>query len=226
MGYFCVLLTDIPYDQRGSVYGEVFITYSIDLINPRATGDAPKTAIVDHPPQTRGVTNVHRALLSEKAELDMQSTLAVNVRYDDDTGIIHKFTDQPVQVSDLHFQEPFQGFAMITTSHNGTEADHDLGVSANGFDLHAVDADPEHHKWDITEIKERRRFCKIKPLKSIKNGVNSVVHAVKVVAQAGETLSLALDSILPGAVNEYLADVVLSEAAPAALEALAVALLV
>lgn len=206
LGYFAVLLTDTDVYDSSQVpknYGDVFITYTVELSAPRARSNVGKGAFIGgeehtstHLGQDRHHPVWHRNLHNKgpRALVNNASTLNVFLEHQADV-YKHAITGHPIDYSAVVFKEPFEGVIELTnvnSTEQGTENTADL--MANGRHLTEHNTDVDVTKWALqTGAKHQHRFCKIKPLRTIRAGLHKVKHTVKVVAQAGETLALAME---------------------------------
>lgn len=224
LGYFCVLLTNTLAASTGVTFGELFVSYTVELYNPRFTGDAPKSAIItSSEPNTRPGGSEHHAFFHEditQANVNPGSTLGIELTTDNDSGITHTTTTQDVNLSDIKFLEPFNGIVEVTSQHMGSIGASEATVVANGHPLYMIGYDPAELVWDVATERKTRRRCRFRPIKSIKNGVNTVVHTLHVVAQAGEFLSLGLEEF--ATVSNHIGAVIMTEVVPAVAEAMEV----
>lgn len=206
LGYFAVILTDTnPYqdDTIPRNYGDIFISYTVELTAPRAKPNASKGAYIADPnltPYAHNVQTIHGALWPEtvindagpRGLLNDASTLNVEVEHTKD---VYKHVDsgKDIEYAAVTFKEPFEGVMEVTNVNTNEQgAINSANIVANGKVLSEHDGT---HKWELqTGAKHKHRLCKVKPLRTIRSGLHKVKHTVKVVAQAGETLAMHLNN--------------------------------
>jgi predicted nuclease of predicted toxin-antitoxin system len=230
LGYYAVMLTDTnPYadEQVPRNYGDVFIQYTVELSAPRAKGSTGKGAYIGDPDQVSNNIqtgehgsfwhyNIHRKN-GARGLVNDNSTLHVELEHNRDS-YRHITTDKDINYSAIVFKEPFEGIAEITNVNNTEVGDDETAnIMANGRSLQDHESSTMH--WQLqTGGKHAHRLCRVKPLRTIKDGLFKVKHTVKVVAQAGETLAVALEH--HGVNMAHWGEVLLSEVPEALLDTL------
>jgi len=220
LGYFCIMISEV--DNPTVNLGELFVSYTVELYNPRTATEMVKSCILKQTePEQRG-SGVHQALFHENHIGDIKheaNTLAVVTQHSDAStnGTTHS-SGSDLHMSSVIFQEPFVGLVEILSKHEGTTANTEPTVTANGHNLQE-EFNPNDGVWEYSQDALRqRRLARIRPFKTIKNGVNTVSHKLKVIARAGETLALALEGTT--ALIGHTAEIIMTEMAPVVIDAI------
>jgi hypothetical protein len=234
LGYVAVVLTDTdPTTNELENFGDVFVEYTVELIAPRVGARAAKVCHIESvPQQAHEFDGSFHALFNsstyEENSRDLiskHSTLMVDMEHheagESPTYVHVDNDDYGYDYSALTFKEPFSGIMTVTSSNHDDVPTAQCGVVCNGLDLtaHSDPGGARGLRWTLAPGKlHPHRFARVKPLRSITNGLKAAVHTVKVVAQAGETVAL---SLAEGATHlAHFADVVLTEAGPLLLDAM------
>jgi len=235
LGYVAIVLTDTnPIDDPIRNFGDVFVEYTVDLLSPRVGLAASKCAYIHAEDVTdvfAPVDSAHQPLLQTDTDFASREVISPNstIMFDlehsggdgsDEEAVYKTESGTNVRYTALTFREPFTGLAYITVDvpdHLGTDP---VTVMING---QAMDSETVTELQLQTGNQHPHRFARVKPLKAIKSGLTSVAHAVKVVAQAGESLAMSLNHQIPDGENKIV-QLILTEAAEAIMDALPVLL--
>jgi hypothetical protein len=223
LGFIACVLTDTDPTKDATLnFGDIFVEYVIELSNPRVgaanpkcchissfSQDFPGNAGVYHPMfHPDAYSKDPRSLMSE------YSTLMLDMEHYD--GDAYKVNTSGLEYSALTFKEPFSGTMTLISNTKGAH-NVEATIMCNG--VHMKDEESEFNNWTLQpDAVHPHRYAKVKPIRSIKNGINSAVHIVKVVAQAGETLALAIGT--GSQLLDHYAEVILQEASPLILDAM------
>ena len=227
LGYIAVVLTDTdPTEEVIENFGDLFVEYTVEMMSPRVGARAAKVCHISSFGQSHPFEAKYPALFhpdtyksNDRALISPHSTLMVDMDHAADSVYMVGLDDStPVDYSAITFKEPFSGLMTVTSNNKNTQAqDKECTVVCNGIKLQ--DEFSEDTLWTLKDgATHQHRFAKVKPLRSIKNGISSAVHTVKVVAQAGETLAMTMAHA--SQLLDHYAEIVLTEAGPLLLDAM------
>lgn len=203
LGYLAVTLTDT---NNKITYGDLFVTYTVELIGPRVGHRSAKCAHITRSDFTThtGETNVHPApfglLPADHADSRQHHSGADTVMtsfYNDTISNIGP-TGEVAQCNRLEFLEPFSGLVNLHSRAKQTAINDPLAIMFNdvatdGLEgMSRIEGEKDEHKpWAAVEI-----------LHGIKDGVKAIHGVVKVVAQAGDVLDMAWKGLTGDAVED------------------------
>jgi hypothetical protein len=226
LGYIACVLTDTDPTADASLnFGDLFVEYTIDLFSPRVGSAAAKVCHISSSNHSHTFGGTFPPLFpadrysadgTERDLISDHSTLMVDMEHHNGEAYHLENSTYPIEYSAITFKEPFSG-TMTVVSNNKGGSTAECTVMCNGIRLQ--DEFSDRNTWDLQPgAVHPHRFAKVKPLRSIKNRLDSAVHIVKVVAQAGETLAMAMATGATYA--EHYAEIILTEAGPLLLDAM------
>jgi hypothetical protein len=226
LGYIACVLTDTDPTENSSLnFGDIFVEYTIDLSSPRvgsATAKVCHISSFNHSHEFAGTfpplfpADRYSADGTERALISDHSTLMVDMEHNAGTTYHLENSEYPIEYSAITFKEPFSGTMTVVSNDKGNP-NSETTVMCNGIRLQEEFS--ERNTWNLQpDAVHQHRFAKVKPLRTIKNRLDSAVHIVKVVAQAGETLAMAMAT--GASYAEHYAEIILTEAGPLLLDAM------
>lgn len=220
LGYLAIMLTDTNDGQH--FFGDLFVTYTVDLMEPRLGGTGAKVLHLKTNPTVRTSGPRYMPLIDESSlnsAVNRDSTLAVRLENETRGDWIHSTnTTAKVDYTALIFEEPFTGLVTFVSDNTGAASLDNPEVTVNGMELHTG---LESSQWVLEadfpiEGVARHRFAKVKPFHSIKNGVKSAIHTISVIANKGESLAMALGNIID--IAEHTVEIIITEVGPIVLD--------
>lgn len=238
LGYVTVTLFDIDEalatssGSRTSAFGDVFISYKVELISPRVTSDSSKHATFrwrSGPPHVAAGNRYHALIHQENHQYHTRENPDLGPMHEDTLAIeyagavngLYKDADGNFVDCDLiKFNEPFTGLLTTHIANSSTAAAGNLMV--NGKDFKGVsyiqDLDHANMNYQLADATPLEEVSEVKDGKSKANALT------KVVAGAGQVLAFArgvMDALDTGLDGEH--TFTWTEMGLAALEALAIA---